>query len=99
MPRDRDDAIVVFFTVGSREAENVSIEWTIGREGRAWTRDEALGRFQLTPERIEMMGGKLLADDEERLILLGLLLENLGADAAVRFGDPAIWRDAVAQLL
>ena len=32
----------------------------IGREGRAWTGEEALGRWELTPEKFEMDGGKLL---------------------------------------
>lgn len=72
--------------------------WEIRRDGRAWTADEALGRFGLTPERIEMVDGKLLLDDEERLTLLALLLENVGADAAVSLGDPAVWRAAIAAL-
>ena len=55
-------------------------------------------RYELTPEKIEMSEGKLLWDDEERLNLLALLLENVGADAAVRLGDPAVWRAAVAEL-
>jgi hypothetical protein len=38
------------------------------------------------------------ADDEERVLLLGLVLENLGADVAVRLGDPAVWKAAVASL-
>ena len=37
-------------------------------------------------------------DHEERLQMLGLLLENVGVDAAVRLGDPQVWRDAVAEL-
>jgi hypothetical protein len=36
--------------------------------------------------------------DEERLTMLALLLENVGADKAVRLGRPAIWRAAVAAL-
>ena len=52
----------------------------------------------LTPEKIEMVGGKLLAGEDERLTLLALLLENLGVDKAVRLGDPAMWREAVAAL-
>ncbi len=28
---------------------------------------------------------------DERLALLGLLLENVGADAAVKLGDPNVW--------
>jgi hypothetical protein len=30
--------------------------------------------------------------------MLGLMLENVGADQAVRLGDPAVWRAAVAAL-
>ena len=45
-----------------------------------------------------MMDGKLLTDPDERLVLLALLLENVGADAAVRLGDPAVWREAIALL-
>jgi hypothetical protein len=47
------------------------------------------------PEKIEMIRGKLFWDDEERLTVLALLLENLGVDQAVRLGDPAVWREAV----
>jgi len=36
--------------------------------------------------------------DQERLLMLGLLLENVGVDAAVRLGDPAVWRAAIAEL-
>ncbi len=45
-----------------------------------------------------MWQGKLFWDDEQRINLLGLLLENLGADQAVRMGDPSVWRDAVRDL-
>jgi hypothetical protein len=57
-----------------------------------------MDRYALTPEKLEMIGGKLLHDDEERLTLLALLLENVGADAAVRLGEPGVWRAAVAKL-
>jgi hypothetical protein len=72
--------------------------WDIRREGRAWGGDEALPRLELAPEKIEMTGGKLFWSDEERLTMLGLLLENVGMDAAVRLGDPRLWREAVAAL-
>ncbi len=45
-----------------------------------------------------MWGGKLFLTDEERLTMLGLLIENVGVDAAVRLGDPEVWRHAVAAL-
>jgi hypothetical protein len=52
----------------------------------------------MTPEKFEMVDGKLLWSDEARETLLGLLLENVGADRVVQFGDPEVWRAAVAKL-
>ena len=74
------------------------VNWVIRREGRAWTADEAMPRYNLTPEKFEMYQGKLFWSDEDRLNMLGLMLENVGADQAVRLGDPAVWRAAVAAL-
>lgn len=74
------------------------VDWDIRREGRAWGDDEAMQRLDLTPEKFEMIEGRLFWDEEERLLLLGLLLENVGVDAAVRLGDPDVWRAAVAAL-
>jgi hypothetical protein len=74
-----------------------SISWDIRREGRAWGK-EALERWQLIPEKFEMADGKLFCSDQERLLLLALLLENIGVDAAVRLGDPRVWREAVGAL-
>ncbi|MBW8877602.1 MAG: hypothetical protein JF614_21765 [Acidobacteria bacterium] len=74
------------------------IEWKILNEGRAWRGEEARERFDLTPEKLEMVHGKLLWSDDAREKLLGLLLENVGADRAVQLGDPEVWRSAVAKL-
>jgi hypothetical protein len=73
-------------------------EWNIQREGRAWQGSEAMARFELAPEKFEMTYGKLFWSDEQRLVTLGLLLENVGIDAAIRMGDPRIWREAIAEL-
>ena len=73
------------------------MRWYIEREGRAWG-DEALDRYGMTPEKIEMIEGRLFWSDEERLAMLALLLENVGADAAVRLGHPDVWRRAIAAL-
>ena len=73
-------------------------DWDIRREPRAW-QSEALQRYALAPEKIEMVAGKLFWSDDERLTLLGLLLENVGVDAAVRLGSPSVWREAVAEVL
>lgn len=57
-----------------------------------------MARYQLAPEKIEMVRGRLFWSDEDRLTMLGLLLENVGIDAAVRLGDPNEWKAAVANL-
>ena len=74
-------------------------QWDIRGRGRAWRGDEAMSRYMLTPEKLEMVGGKLLWSNEDRVTLLALLLENVGADRAVQLGDPEVWRAAVAKLL
>lgn len=75
-------------------------DWDIRLSGRAWTSDEAFARHALVAHtcRIEMSLGRLLWDDEERLVLLALLLENVGALRAVKLGDPRVWQDAVRAL-
>jgi hypothetical protein len=45
-------------------------EWDIRGEGRACRGDEASSRYLLTPEKFEMVGGKLLWSDEDRETLL-----------------------------
>lgn len=72
-------------------------KWDIRNEGRAWG-DEAMDRYMLGPEKFEMVGGKLLWSDGDRETLLCLLLENVGADRAVQFGNPEVWKQAVAKL-
>lgn len=74
------------------------IQWDVRPDGRAWEGPEAMARYQLTPEKIEMTGGKLFLSEEDRLNMLALLLENVGADQAVRIGNPSVWRAAVAKL-
>ncbi len=75
-----------------------SIDWRITEAGHSWKSGEVAPRFELTPEKLEMVDGKLLSNEAARLRLLGLLLENCGAEAAVRMGDPEVWRRAVASL-
>lgn len=45
-----------------------------------------------------MVDGKLYDNDDQPLHMLALLLENVGIDAAIRLGDPGVWREAVAEL-
>ena len=66
-------------------------------EGRAWG-PEGLSRYYMVPERIELIDGKLFWSEEERLTMFAHLLENVGANQAVRIGNPGVWRAAVANL-
>lgn len=74
------------------------LDWDIRNVGRAWTKAEFDGCLERTPEKLEVISDKLLWSEEDRIKLLGLLLENVGADAAVRLGDPEVWRSAVKKL-
>jgi len=73
----------------------MGVRWDIRRQGRSWTEDEFRSRVDLRPEKLEVFEGKLLWSHEERLALLGLLLENVGADEAVKLGDASVWAAAV----
>jgi hypothetical protein len=73
------------------------VTWDIRRAGHTWG-GEAMSRYEMTPEKTEMIAGKLYGTEEERLTMLALLLENVGADKAVRIGNPDIWRAAVDEL-
>jgi hypothetical protein len=80
------------------DSSGPQIEWNIQREGRAWTGDEWNARRELTPEKIEMIHGKLFWCDEDRLAMIALLLENVGVDQVVRMGNPEVWREAIDAL-
>jgi hypothetical protein len=73
-------------------------KWDIRGQGRSWNKDECWQRFELLPERFEMIRGELLLSNKDRENLLGVVLELVGADRAVEFGDPEVWRAAVAKL-
>jgi hypothetical protein len=72
-------------------------EWDIRREGRRWTREESQRRLYQAPQQIEFAGG-IFANESERLTVLGMLLENLGIDKVIRFGNLADWKAAIADL-
>jgi len=75
-----------------------AIDWDIRAEGRPWRQGEAWERFELLPEKFEMISGQLVLGEEERENLLCILLELVGADRAVQFGRPETWRAAIAKL-
>jgi hypothetical protein len=72
-------------------------DWDIRREGRRWTHEEFERRIYQAPEKIEFVSG-IFASERQRLVVLGMLLENLGIDKAVRFGKLADWKAAIGAL-
>jgi hypothetical protein len=83
--------------VGLKEIMS-KIKWDIRHEGHSWSGEEAMQRYELTPEKIEMYNGKLFWNDDERLNMLALLLENIGIDRTVQLGESNIWREAIEKL-
>ena len=76
------------------------MKFDIQRLGRKWSRTEIKQKYhELCPEKIELIEGKMFWTDEQRLNMLGLLLENVGMDAAVSLGDPALWKQAIDERL
>lgn len=76
------------------------MEFNIQRHGRKWSRTEVEQKYhELCPEKIELIEGKMFWSDEQRLNMLALLLENVGMDAAIGLGDPALWKQAIDERL
>jgi hypothetical protein len=73
------------------------IDWDIRREGRRWSHEEFDKRINQAPEKIEYVNG-IFASDRDRLNVLGMLLENLGIDRAIRFGKLEDWKTAIEAL-
>ncbi len=74
-----------------------SVTWDIHRAGRRWTPEESRRRLYQAPEKIEFVGG-IFASERERLLVLGMLLENVGIDRVIRFGNLEDWKAAIADL-
>ncbi len=69
------------------------MHWDIRRHGQPII----LEQYHSLPEaQLELLCGYLYGVQEYRLTLLGALIQNVGLDAAVRLGDLALWREAIA---
>ncbi len=79
------------------EQEAAAIVWDIQREGRAWTAEEFKSRVDRLMElKFEVSRGKLFYSDATRLLILGMLLENVGMEAALGLGNLERWKEALA---
>jgi hypothetical protein len=72
-------------------------DWDIHREGRRWTSAKVERRLYEAPEKVEFVNG-IFASDRQRLLVLGMLLENMGINTVVRFGKLEDWKAAIADL-
>ena len=71
-------------------------DWDIRREGRRWTHEEFNHRIYQAPEKIEFVGG-IFIDDEQRMTVLAMLLENLGIDKVIELGRLEDWKAAITE--
>lgn len=72
-------------------------EFDIRTVGRHWTDEEMASLHDDLPGRLEILNGLLCFDEDQRLLLLGALLEHVGTERAVRVGPLSAWKAAVAQ--
>ena len=72
-------------------------DWEIGRKGKQWSGEKFDRRCYQAPEKIEFVGG-IFTSDEERMVVLAMLLENLGIDKVIQLGDLADWKAAISDL-
>ena len=81
-----------------QERSVYEMDWDIGPEGHAWRGGKGLERLDGAPEKMEMIDGKLYWDEEERLYVLAMLLENVGMKAAIRLAPTELWRGALDEV-
>jgi hypothetical protein len=85
---------------GPRALSFVLPRFAIHRHGRAWVAEEARERLRRLGDcKIEMCDGRLFADEFQRRMVLGMLLENVGLDAAIELAGPGLWRQALSAKL
>lgn len=79
-------------------------DFDIRRASRRWSIDAAMRAYRAmnenpgAPGRMEFVDGRFSHSDAQRITMLGWMLEMVGADVAVRLGDPEVWRAAVESL-
>ena len=74
--------------------------FAIHRHGRAWVPEEARERLRRLGDcKLEVRDGRLFADEFQRRMVLGMLLENVGLDVAIELAGPGLWRQALSAKL
>ncbi len=82
--------------MSAADPADAPISWDIRREGRSWTAEEWRQRDEQIGElKIEVHDGRFFYREERRRLLLGMLLENVGLDAAIAIVGVTRWREAL----
>ena len=85
---------------GPRTLGFVLPRFAIHRHGRAWVAEDARERMRRLGDcKIEVCDGRLFVDEFQRRMVLGMLLENVGLDAAIELAGPGLWRQALSAKL
>ena len=85
---------------GSPSLGFIMPRFAIHRHGRAWVPEEARERLRRLGDcKLEVRDGRLFADEFQRRLVLGMLLENVGLDAAIELAGPGLWRQALSAKL
>ena len=76
--------------------EFVLPRFDIRRQVRSWSGEEVKDRLRRLGEcQIEVSDGRLFFDEFQRRMLLGMLLENVGLDAALDLAELTLCRQAL----
>jgi hypothetical protein len=51
-------------------------------------------RLDFTPDHFEVIDGEMLCSETHRINLLGVVLEQVGIDTALRLAPKELWREA-----
>ena len=85
---------------GPRALGFVLPRFAIHRHGRAWVPEEERERLRRLGDcTLQVHHGRLFSDEFQRRMVLGMLLENVGLDAAIELGGPGLWRQALSARL
>jgi hypothetical protein len=79
----------------TRDEFDIRRDFDVRRAGTKLETQERELRMRIAPEKIEFIGG-IFAGDQERRLVLGMILEILGIDTAVEYGRLDDWKAAIA---
>jgi hypothetical protein len=80
----------------TRDEFDIRRDFDIRRAGTKLGAEERELRMRIAPEKIEFVGG-IFAGDQERRLVLGMILEIMGIDTAVEYGRLEDWKAAIAE--